>query len=76
MILVQKKRVFLTVSVDEWVVQSMAIALKEAPLTTDVVLATRKTRLSHRDPVDAFLAATAEAFDLNWLRATHACSAR
>jgi PIN domain nuclease of toxin-antitoxin system len=65
MILVEKKRVLLTVSVDEWVAQSMAIApLKEAPLTTEVALATSKTRLSHRDPADAFLAATAKVFDL------------
>ena len=36
-ILVEKKRVFLTVSVDEWVAQSMTIApLKEAPLTMEV----------------------------------------
>jgi hypothetical protein len=42
-ILVEKKRVLLTVSVDEWVAQSMAIApLKEAPLTTEVALATSK----------------------------------
>lgn len=65
MILVEKKRVLLTVSVDEWVAQSMAIApLKEAPLTTEVALATNKTRLSHKDPADAFLAATAKVFDL------------
>lgn len=35
-ILVEKKRVFLTVNVDEWVAQSMAIApLREAPLATE-----------------------------------------
>ena len=64
-ILVESKRVFLTGSVDEWVAQSMAIApLKEAPLTTEIALATSKTRLSHRDPADAFLVATAKVFDL------------
>lgn len=64
-ILVEKKRVLLTVSVDEWVAQSMTMApLKEAPLTTEIALATGKTRLPHRDPADAFLAATAKAFDL------------
>jgi PIN domain nuclease of toxin-antitoxin system len=68
MILVEKKRVSLNVSVDEWVAQAMAIApLKEAPLTTEVVLATIKTRLSHRDPADAFLVATAKVFDLTLL---------
>ena len=64
-ILVEKRRVTLTVSVDEWVAQSMAIApLKEAPLTTEVALATSKMRLSYRDPADTFLAATAKVFDL------------
>lgn len=64
-ILVEKKRVLLTVDVDEWVAQSMAVAqLKEAPLTMEVALATNKTHLSHRDPADAFLVATAKAFNL------------
>ena len=53
--------VTLTMSVDEWVAQSMAIApLKEAPFTTEVALATSKMRLSYRDPADIFLAATAK----------------
>ena len=47
-ILVEKKRVSLNVSVDEWVAQAMSVApLREAPLTTEVALATNKTRLSH-----------------------------
>ena len=57
--------VTLTVSVDESVAQSMAIApLKEAPFSTEVALATSKMRLSYRDPADTFLAATAKVFDL------------
>jgi len=65
MILVEKKRVSLDVTVDEWVARAMAVApLREAPLTAEVVLATTKTRLSHRDPSDAFLVATAKVFDL------------
>jgi PIN domain nuclease of toxin-antitoxin system len=64
-ILVEKKHVSLNVSVDEWVARAMAVApLKEAPLTTEVALATSKARLSHRDPADAFLVATAKVFDL------------
>jgi PIN domain nuclease of toxin-antitoxin system len=39
-ILVEKKRVSLNVSVDEWVAQAMTVApLREAPLTTEVALA-------------------------------------
>lgn len=45
--------------------RAMAIApLKEAPLTTEVALATSKMRLSYRDPADTFLAATAKVFEL------------
>ena len=69
-ILVKKKRVSLNVSVDEWVAQAMAVApLREAALTTEVALATNKTRLSHRDPADAFLVATAKVFDLTLVTA-------
>ncbi|PYU26784.1 MAG: PIN domain nuclease [Acidobacteria bacterium] len=64
-ILVDKKRVSLNVGIDKWVAQSLAIApLREAPLTTEVALATRETRRSHRDPADAFLVATAKVFEL------------
>ena len=69
-ILVEKKRVSLNVSVDEWVAQAMAVVpLREATLTTEVALATNKTRLSHRDPADAFLVATAKVFDLTLVTA-------
>lgn len=69
-ILVEKKRISLNVSVDEWVTQAMAVApFKEAPLTTEVAIATSKTRLSHRDPADAFLVATAKVFDLTLVTA-------
>ena len=69
-ILVEKKRVSLNLSVDQWVAQSMAVApFKEAPLTTEVALATSKVHLSHRDPADAFLVATAKVFDLTFVTA-------
>ena len=51
--------------VEEWIGQALKAApLQEAPLTTEVALATREIRLSHHDPADAFLAATAKVFDL------------
>jgi len=65
LILVEKGRVVLNVDVREWIGQALEAApLQEAPLTTEVVLATREIRLSHHDPADAFLAATAKVFDL------------
>lgn len=64
-ILVEKGRVVLNVDVGEWIGQALKAApLQEAPVTAEVALATREIRLPHRDPADAFLAATAKVFDL------------
>jgi PIN domain nuclease of toxin-antitoxin system len=41
-----------------------ALALHEAPLTHEVVLAARDIRISHADPADRLLAATARYYDL------------
>jgi PIN domain nuclease of toxin-antitoxin system len=65
MILVEKGRVVLNLDSEQWIGQALTAApLREAPLTTEVALATREIRLSHHDPADAFLAATAKVFDL------------
>jgi PIN domain nuclease of toxin-antitoxin system len=70
LILVEKGRLVLNVDVREWIGQALEAApLQEAPLTTEVVLATREIRLSHPDPADAFLAATAKVFDLTLVTA-------
>jgi len=60
-ILVEKGRVVLSGGVEEWV---KAGPFREAPLTTEVALATRGIGLSHRDPADTLLAATAKVFGL------------
>ncbi len=68
MTLVEKGRVALNVSVEEWMAQALKEApIREAPLTTEVVLATKKISLPHRDPADTFLAATALVFGLTLL---------
>ena len=55
---------------EEWVTAALSNApMKEAPLTSDVVMATKHVELAHRDPVDRFLAATARAFDLTLVTA-------
>jgi PIN domain nuclease of toxin-antitoxin system len=65
MILVEKGRVTLNVSIEEWIAQVLREApIREAPLTAEVVLATKKISLPHRDPADTLLAATALAFGL------------
>jgi PIN domain nuclease of toxin-antitoxin system len=64
-VLVQKRRVILNMAPEEWISEALRNApIREAPLTTDVVLATNKIRLSHQDPADAFLAATAHSYGL------------
>lgn len=65
LILVGKGRVVLNTSVEEWTGQALKVApIREAPLTAEVALATSKISLPHRDPADAFLAATALTFGL------------
>jgi PIN domain nuclease of toxin-antitoxin system len=65
MTLIEKRRLSLNMDVEQWIVQALSEApLREAPLTAEVVLAMNKIQLPHRDPVDAFLAATAHVFDL------------
>jgi PIN domain nuclease of toxin-antitoxin system len=62
---VEKGRLELDVSVEEWIARAANTSpTKEAPLTAEVVLATRQIRLPHRDPADMFLAATAKVYDL------------
>lgn len=46
-----------------------ALALNEAPLTHDVVLASREVTVPHRDPADRLLAATARYYDLRLVTA-------
>jgi PIN domain nuclease of toxin-antitoxin system len=70
LILVEKGRLVVKEDVEAWIGRAREAApLKEAPLTTEVVLATRETALTHRDPADAFLAATAKVFELTLVTA-------
>jgi PIN domain nuclease of toxin-antitoxin system len=65
LLLAAKERITLAPTAPEWIARALgAIFVKEAPLTSEVVLAIREIRLPHRDPVDLFLAATARVFDL------------
>jgi len=65
LLLVERDRVRLDKDVEAWISDAMrAVPLKEAPLTHEVALETRRIKLPHRDPADAFLAATARVLDL------------
>lgn len=70
LILVEKGRLTLDLPVEQWIERAMkAGALKEAPITQEVALETRKVALPHRDPADRFIAATARVLDLTLVTA-------
>lgn len=69
-ILVERGRIKLNMSFEEWIAQALTeFSPREAPLTTEVVLAMSKIHLPHRDPANAFLAATAKVFRLTLVTA-------
>jgi PIN domain nuclease of toxin-antitoxin system len=64
-ILARKGRVNLKMDVNEWVTRVLnSTPLREATFTNAVALAMNQFRLAHDDPADAFLAATANVFEL------------
>lgn len=63
--LIERGRVEVDRPADQWVRDALSQApVTEAPVTTEVAFAARALRSRHRDPVDRFLAATAQVFDL------------
>jgi len=62
-LLVEKGRVILDSPINGWVVKA-ALPLKEAPLTSEVVLEAAQFSLPHGDPADRFLVATARSLGL------------
>jgi PIN domain nuclease of toxin-antitoxin system len=70
MVLVEKGRIKLNIGFEEWIARALTeFPPIEAPLTAEVILAMRKIHLPHRDPADAFLAATAKVFELTLVTA-------
>jgi PIN domain nuclease of toxin-antitoxin system len=70
LVLVERGRIQLRSGVESWVSQALArVPMREAPVTREVALETRRVQLSHGDPVDRFLAATARVFDLTLVTA-------
>ena len=66
----EKGRVVLDPEPKAWISRALrTLPLKEAPLTHEVALETRKVHLPDRDPVDRLLAATARVFELTLVTA-------
>jgi PIN domain nuclease of toxin-antitoxin system len=70
LLLIERRRLQVDADGPTWVRQALATApVEEAPVTTEVVMASRQLSSTHRDPVDRFLAATAVVFDLTLVTA-------
>jgi PIN domain nuclease of toxin-antitoxin system len=69
-VLLEKRRISLKQDFRQWVEESVtALQLQEAVLTWEVAHELRFTQLSHRDPADRFLVATAKVYDLTLVTA-------
>ncbi len=65
LVLAEKGRVVLNVEARQWIEEALGAApMREAPLTHEIVRASRRIHLPHQDPADRFLAATAKVLDL------------
>jgi PIN domain nuclease of toxin-antitoxin system len=70
LVLIQKGRVRLNEDPITWAQRSLEqLRLREAPLTFDVALETYFLKLTHSDPADRFIVASAKVFDLTLVTA-------
>lgn len=70
LLLIERKRISVDTAPDRWIREALERApMEEAPVTTEVSLASRALKMRHRDPVDRFLAASAQVFDLTLVTA-------
>ena len=68
--LCQKNRLTLHPNPQAWIENTLdAVPMREAPVTYQVAQETGRVQLSHRDPADRFLVATARVFDLTLVTA-------
>lgn len=65
LLLAEKGRLDLVAPADVWVEHQLGnVPLRDAPLTREVAMASRRLDLTHQDPADRFIAATAMAYEL------------
>jgi PIN domain nuclease of toxin-antitoxin system len=70
LILARKKRIALEPTPDTWVRRALRdLPLHDAPLNHEIALRSETLRISHGDPADRFLVATALVHDLTLLTA-------
>jgi PIN domain nuclease of toxin-antitoxin system len=69
-LLIERGRVVVEGTPERWLRDALASApVEEAPVTSEVAFRSRSLKSAHRDPVDRFLAATAEVFELTLVTA-------
>lgn len=66
--LVRKRRIVITGSLREWL-ESATADFREAPVTWEIARVSEEIALSHGDPADRFLAATAKVLGLTLVTA-------
>ena len=70
LLLIERKRLEVDRAGENWIREALESApVVEAPLNGEVVLASRRLKTRHRDPVDRFLVATAQVFELTLVTA-------
>jgi PIN domain nuclease of toxin-antitoxin system len=70
LILIERGKVEVDKDPISWVAEiSRSIALREAAVTHEVAVESRRIDLAHQDPADRFLAATARVYDLTLVTA-------
>ena len=70
LILVEKGRLIPGMPAQQWIAETMTrLPAREAPLTHDIAQESRALDLSHQDPADRFLAATAKVLELTLVTA-------
>lgn len=64
-LLAEKGRLILEPSPEQWIADSLQkLDTKEAPLSNEIAILSRQLNLSHQDPADRFIAATAVHYGL------------
>jgi PIN domain nuclease of toxin-antitoxin system len=70
LLLIERKRLEVDRAGEKWIREALERGpVVEAPLNGEVVLASRRLKTRHRDPVDRFLVATAQVFELTLVTA-------
>ena len=70
LLLIERGRVTVDAAAERWIREALErVPMAEAPVTHEVAFASRALKTRHRDPVDRFLAATAQVFEFTLVTA-------